>query len=158
MNRDLGCTDSIDVINGLVPLDGHTVVSSVIPEPPTLDASITMAPITCTEIGQELGKRMVKNVVALGALQAATGLFPREHGVGLLLEQAPQRIACEQRRLDDFAQPRGERDIGERGVAVIAQQRVRVAAGAPEPGTPEHENVEVAVVVIVGGDEVESAE
>jgi len=51
---------------------------SVIPEPPALDASVTMVPVPCSEIAQGLGKRMVKNIVALGALQAATGLFPRE--------------------------------------------------------------------------------
>ena len=49
---------------------------SVIPEPPTLDTSITMVGIPCSEIAQDLGKRMVKNVVALGALAAATQLFP----------------------------------------------------------------------------------
>jgi 2-oxoisovalerate ferredoxin oxidoreductase beta subunit len=34
--------------------------------------------VPCTGIAQELGKRMVKNVVALGAVQAASGLFPPE--------------------------------------------------------------------------------
>ena len=52
--------------------------SSVIPEPPELDSGVTMVGIPCSEIAQDLGKRMVKNVVALGALQAATRLFPKE--------------------------------------------------------------------------------
>jgi 2-oxoisovalerate ferredoxin oxidoreductase beta subunit len=70
---------------------GGTVIydCSVISEPPTLDPSIRMAGIPCTEIAQELGKRMVKNVVALGALQAATQLFPPESFL-LTLKQALQ--------------------------------------------------------------------
>jgi 2-oxoisovalerate ferredoxin oxidoreductase beta subunit len=51
--------------------------SSVIPSPPQLDSSLTMAGVPCTQIATELGKVMVKNVVALGALQAATNLFPK---------------------------------------------------------------------------------
>ena len=35
-------------------------------------------PVPCTAIAHELGQKMVKNVVALGALVAATGLFPPE--------------------------------------------------------------------------------
>jgi 2-oxoisovalerate ferredoxin oxidoreductase beta subunit len=31
-----------------------------------------------TEIAVDLGKAVVKNIVALGALQAATGIFPKE--------------------------------------------------------------------------------
>ena len=34
--------------------------------------------IPFTEVATDLGKKMVKNVVAWGALQAATDLFPRE--------------------------------------------------------------------------------
>ncbi len=52
--------------------------SSVIPSPPKLDPSITMVGVPCAQIANELGKAMVKNVVALGALQAATRLFPRD--------------------------------------------------------------------------------
>ncbi len=32
----------------------------------------------CSQIAVDLGTAMVKNVVALGALQAATGLFPED--------------------------------------------------------------------------------
>jgi 2-oxoisovalerate ferredoxin oxidoreductase beta subunit len=52
--------------------------SSVIPEPPRLDPRITMLGIPCATIARDLGKAMVKNVVALGALQAATNMFPKE--------------------------------------------------------------------------------
>ncbi len=52
--------------------------SSVIPSPPELDPSLMMVGIPCAQIANDLGKAMVKNVVALGAMQAATNLFPRE--------------------------------------------------------------------------------
>jgi len=35
-------------------------------------------PVPCTEVAAELGRPMVKNVVAMGALQEATRLFPDE--------------------------------------------------------------------------------
>jgi 2-oxoisovalerate ferredoxin oxidoreductase beta subunit len=34
--------------------------------------------VPCTQIAVDLGKSMVKNIVALGALQASTGLFTEE--------------------------------------------------------------------------------
>ncbi|MHC5029178.1 MAG: 2-oxoacid:acceptor oxidoreductase family protein [Planctomycetota bacterium] len=52
--------------------------SSVISEPPDLGPDITVAGIPCSEIARGLGKPMVKNVAALGALQAAAHLFPPE--------------------------------------------------------------------------------
>ncbi len=52
--------------------------SSVISRVPEPDGGIRMIGVPCTEIAQDLGKRMVKNTVALGAMQAATGLFPAE--------------------------------------------------------------------------------
>ena len=60
--------------------EGGTVIydSSVISEPPELDPSITMVGVPCTEIAMDLGAAKVKNVVALGALQAASQIFPRE--------------------------------------------------------------------------------
>ena len=59
---------------------GGTIVydSSVIAEPPELDPSVTLVGVPCTEIAMDLGAAKVKNVVALGALQAATQLFPKE--------------------------------------------------------------------------------
>jgi Pyruvate/2-oxoacid:ferredoxin oxidoreductase gamma subunit len=35
-------------------------------------------PVPCTEIARDLGQPLAKNVVALGALVGATGLFPPE--------------------------------------------------------------------------------
>jgi len=52
--------------------------SSVVNEVPTLDPSIKVFPVPFTGIATDLGKAVVKNIVALGALQAATGIFPRE--------------------------------------------------------------------------------
>jgi 2-oxoisovalerate ferredoxin oxidoreductase beta subunit len=59
---------------------GGTVIydSSVIKEAPALREGVRVVGAPFTEIAAGLGKVMVKNVVALGALQAATGLFPEE--------------------------------------------------------------------------------
>jgi 2-oxoisovalerate ferredoxin oxidoreductase beta subunit len=52
---------------------------SVVPEAPAgLSPSVRALGVPCTEIAVALGKAVVKNIVALGALQAATKLFPRE--------------------------------------------------------------------------------
>jgi Pyruvate/2-oxoacid:ferredoxin oxidoreductase gamma subunit len=52
--------------------------SSVISEVPKLDPSVKVYGIPFTQIAVDLGKKMVKNIVALGALQAATDIFPKE--------------------------------------------------------------------------------
>jgi 2-oxoisovalerate ferredoxin oxidoreductase beta subunit len=59
---------------------GGTVVydSSVIKEVPPLPPGVRSYGVPFTEIAADLGKVLVKNVVALGALQAATNLFPKE--------------------------------------------------------------------------------
>lgn len=59
---------------------GGTVIydCSVVTEAPELDPSIRVFPVPITGIATDLGKAVVKNVVALGALQAATQLFPQE--------------------------------------------------------------------------------
>jgi 2-oxoisovalerate ferredoxin oxidoreductase beta subunit len=70
---------SLDKFGPTVRAGGIVVYdSSVVQNPPSLDPSVRMVGVPCTEIAQELGKRMVKNVVALGAMQAASGLFPKE--------------------------------------------------------------------------------
>jgi 2-oxoisovalerate ferredoxin oxidoreductase beta subunit len=65
---------------GSAVVPGGTVIydSSVVSEPPKLDPSVRVFGIPCTRIAQDLGKIMVKNVVALGALQAATEVLPEE--------------------------------------------------------------------------------
>ncbi len=67
--------------------------SSVIPSPPQLDPSITMVGIPCAQIATDLGKVMVKNVVALGALQAATKLFPKESFLGTMRQALQDHCA-----------------------------------------------------------------
>ena len=59
---------------------GGTVIydSSVVTDAPTLDPTVKMVPVPFTGIATDLGKAVVKNIVALGALQAATGIFPKE--------------------------------------------------------------------------------
>jgi 2-oxoisovalerate ferredoxin oxidoreductase beta subunit len=51
---------------------------SVAKEVKPRDPSITVVGVPFTEIAVELGKLVVKNIVALGALQAATSIFPPE--------------------------------------------------------------------------------
>jgi 2-oxoisovalerate ferredoxin oxidoreductase beta subunit len=65
---------------GPTVLPGGTVVydSSVISEMPQLAAGTRAFGVPFTEIAKDLGKVVVKNVVALGALQAGTGLFPKD--------------------------------------------------------------------------------
>jgi 2-oxoisovalerate ferredoxin oxidoreductase beta subunit len=59
---------------------GGTIIfdSSVISNPPDLDPSIAMVGVPCMDIAMDLGAAKVKNVVALGALQAASQIFPKE--------------------------------------------------------------------------------
>ena len=61
-------------------LPGGTVVydSSVIHDVPKVGESVKVHGVPFTEIAVDLGKAMVKNVVALGALCEATGIFPEE--------------------------------------------------------------------------------
>ena len=52
--------------------------SSVVSDPPPLPPGVRVVPVPCTAVAAELGRAMVKNVVALGALHEATRLFPDE--------------------------------------------------------------------------------
>ncbi|MGE5347361.1 MAG: 2-oxoacid:acceptor oxidoreductase family protein [Acidithiobacillales bacterium] len=58
---------------------GGTILydSSVVPEAPALDPKVRVLGVPFTETAVGLGKTVVKNIVALGALQAATNLFPK---------------------------------------------------------------------------------
>ncbi len=59
---------------------GGTILydSSVVKEPGSFGEGVRVIGVPMTEIAVDLGKTMVKNIVALGALQAATRLFPKE--------------------------------------------------------------------------------
>jgi Pyruvate/2-oxoacid:ferredoxin oxidoreductase gamma subunit len=61
-------------------VEGGVVVydSSVIAEVPPLPPGVRAVPVPFAQIALDLGKGIVKNVVALGALQEATQLFPKE--------------------------------------------------------------------------------
>ncbi len=52
--------------------------SSVAGPPPPLHPSVRALGVPCSEIARGLGRLTVKNAVAVGALQAATGIFPEE--------------------------------------------------------------------------------
>jgi 2-oxoisovalerate ferredoxin oxidoreductase beta subunit len=67
---------------------GGTVVydSTVISEPPALGRGIKLVGVPFTQIAMDLGKVMVKNVVALGAFQAATNLFPEDSFLSTMRE------------------------------------------------------------------------
>jgi 2-oxoisovalerate ferredoxin oxidoreductase beta subunit len=58
--------------------EGGTILydSSIIDAPPPMPDGVTAYGVPMTRIAADLGKPLVKNIVALGALQAATGLFP----------------------------------------------------------------------------------
>lgn len=58
--------------------------SSVAHEVPDLQRGVRAIGVPFTEIAADLGKVMVKNIVALGALQAATNLFPKETFLGAI--------------------------------------------------------------------------
>ncbi len=67
--------------------------SSVIPSPPRLDPGVKMIGVPCAQIAQDLGRVVVKNVVALGALRAATQLFPEESFLATLREALQDQCA-----------------------------------------------------------------
>ena len=79
-------------------LPGGVVIydRSVIDSPPCLSPGVRAIGIPCAGIAAELGRPVVKNVVALGALQEATSLLPRETflaGVHEALRERPALIA-----------------------------------------------------------------
>jgi len=61
------------VENGIVVYD-----SSVISDLPEFQDGVKVVGVPCAEIAQNLGQRVVKNIVALGALQAASGILNEE--------------------------------------------------------------------------------
>jgi len=67
------------------------------------DTSVTVVGVPFTEIAAGLGKLVVKNIVALGALQAATGLFPRDTfltAVRQALKDKPKLIELNERAFE----------------------------------------------------------
>jgi len=69
--------------------------SAVVPEVPELAPGARAVGVPFSTLAAELGKPMVKNVVALGALQAATGLLPEEsllHTMREALSKRPELV------------------------------------------------------------------
>jgi 2-oxoisovalerate ferredoxin oxidoreductase beta subunit len=63
----------------MVPEGGVAIYdSSVIAEVPSLKPGVRAVGVPFTQVAADLGKVIVKNIVALGALQEATRLFPKE--------------------------------------------------------------------------------
>ncbi len=62
-----------------------------------------MIGVPCTEIATDLGKALVKNVVALGALQAATELFPKESFLATMRQALQDRCALLELNEEAFA-------------------------------------------------------
>ena len=67
--------------------------SSVAKDVKAADPSITVVGVPFTEIAAGLGKLVVKNIVALGALQAATNLFPKETFITAIKEALKEKAA-----------------------------------------------------------------
>ena len=72
--------------NGFIVYD-----SSVAREVKPADPSVTVVGVPFSEIAKELGKLVVKNIVALGALQAATDIFPKETFLAAIREALKEK-------------------------------------------------------------------
>jgi 2-oxoisovalerate ferredoxin oxidoreductase beta subunit len=88
---------------------GGTIVydSSVINEVPAFPEGVKAYGVPFTQIAVELGKPVVKNVVALGALLEATGLFPKETLLAAIrqaLKEKAQYIALNESAFERGAQ------------------------------------------------------
>ncbi len=73
---------------------GGTVIydSSVIKDMPDFQPGVRAYGVPCSEIAQSLGARVVKNVVALGALQAATDVMPAETMLNALRQSLQTQV------------------------------------------------------------------
>jgi 2-oxoisovalerate ferredoxin oxidoreductase beta subunit len=74
---------------------GGTILydTSVVPVPPTLPAGVRVVGIPCSEIAASVGRVMVKNVVALGALVGVTGLLPTATLLGAVRDALREKPA-----------------------------------------------------------------
>ena len=65
---------------GPTVLPGGAIVydSSVISDPPAARPGVRLVAVPCSQAAKDLGKVVVKNIVALGALHEVTRLFPEE--------------------------------------------------------------------------------
>jgi 2-oxoisovalerate ferredoxin oxidoreductase beta subunit len=93
---------------------GGTVVydSAAIPAPPPLGAARVVA-VPCSAIAAELGQPLVKNVVALGALHAATSLLPAEALLAGMRDALKGKRALVE--INEEAFRRGQRSVASAG-------------------------------------------
>jgi 2-oxoisovalerate ferredoxin oxidoreductase beta subunit len=104
---------------GPTVVPGGTVLydSGVTATVPSLQDGVRALGVPFTQIASDLGKKMVKNVVALGALQAATRLFPAESFLAVLRTMLQKDCALLELNEEAFAR---------------GGEAVNTAAGAPE--------------------------
>jgi 2-oxoisovalerate ferredoxin oxidoreductase beta subunit len=77
-----------------VPEGGVIVYdSSVIHELPALRPGVRTVGVPFTRIAADLGKVIVKNIVALGAVQEATRLFPKETFLNAVRQALAEKCA-----------------------------------------------------------------
>ena len=87
-----------------VPAGGTILYdSSVVAQVPPLDPRVRVLGVPFTEIAVTLGKAVVKNIVALGALQAATNIFPKETFLTAVREALKEKAALVQLNEAAFA-------------------------------------------------------
>jgi len=92
--------------------DGIVVYdSSVISETPEFRKGVRVYPVPCTEIAHDLGYRIVKNVVALGALQAASNVMQEESLLTAIRQSLQDK--CAMITVNEEAFRRGARSVRE---------------------------------------------
>ncbi|HEX7490005.1 MAG TPA: 2-oxoacid:acceptor oxidoreductase family protein [Anaeromyxobacteraceae bacterium] len=92
-------------------VEGGTIVydSSLIRERPAVREGVRWVGVPCSALAAEIGEPRTKNVVALGALQAATGLLPAEALVAALRDALRHKGALAAMNEEAFA--RGVRAV-----------------------------------------------
>jgi Pyruvate/2-oxoacid:ferredoxin oxidoreductase gamma subunit len=93
---------------------GGTIVydSSVIADLPLRPSGVRVVGVPMTRLASDLGRLVVKNVVALGALQAATSIFPEETFLTAIRQALKSR--CAMIPLNEEAFARGRQAVGTR--------------------------------------------
>ncbi len=99
---------------------------SVIAEPPALDPRVRVVGVPATEIAKDLGRVVVKNIVALGALQGATGLLPEASLLTAIRQALRDKCALIPLNEQAFAW----------GVKSVAEPRAPQCAEAQADGVP----------------------
>ena len=100
---------------GPTVLPGGIIVydSSVISEAPPVAEGVTLVPVPFTEIAHDLGKAVVKNMVALGAVCAATRILPEESVLSVIRSRL--KADCAMMELNEEAFRWGQRSVAAAG-------------------------------------------